>query len=100
MSEPPVTDNLDENDWAKHAVDSLENFVGAIRSKTTEPIQKAVKVAVYGLMAVGVVFMIFLLLTVASVRFLDWFLPVWGAYLVLAGIFLGIGWFCLRKARK
>ena len=80
-----------ETDWARQMVDSLDGFVSGIRAKTTEPIQKAAKYAVFALMALGVIFMMLLLLTISVIRLLDWVLPVWGAYLVLGGIFVVAG---------
>jgi hypothetical protein len=80
-----------EPDWASQIVDGLEGFVGTVRSKTTEPVQKAAKFLVFGFMGLGVAVMAFLLLVIGFVRFLDWFLPVWAAYLLLGGMFSAIG---------
>jgi pheromone shutdown protein TraB len=80
-----------ESDWATQIVDGLEGFVGTVKSKTTEPVQKAAKYAVFGFMAVGVVFMVFFLLTILAIRVLDIFLPVWAAYVLLGGMFSALG---------
>ena len=87
MTERPVL----ESDWATQIVDGLEGFVGTVKSKTTEPVQKAAKFLVFGLMAAGVLFMLFCLLTIMFIRLLDWFLPVWAAYVVLGGMFFLVG---------
>jgi pheromone shutdown protein TraB len=76
-----------ESDWATQIVDGLEGFVTTVRSKTTEPVQKAAKYLVFGFMGLGVGLMLFFLLVIGFVRFLDWFLPVWAAYLLLGGMF-------------
>jgi hypothetical protein len=91
-----------ESDWATQIVDGLEGFVGSVKSKTTEPVQKVAKMAVFGFMGVGVVIMMFLLLTIMLVRLLDWFLPVWAAYIVLGGMFSALGLFMwsLRHPRQ
>lgn len=80
-----------ESDWATQIVTGLEGFVGTVKSKTTEPVQKAAKLLVFGLMSVGVALMMFFLLTIMFIRLLDWFLPVWAAYVVLGGMFSLIG---------
>ena len=65
----------------------LEGFVETVKSKTTEPVQKAAKVLVFGFMAIGVLIMLFFLLTIMAIRLFDWFLPIWGAYATLGGMF-------------
>ncbi len=80
-----------ESDWASQIVDGLEGFVGTVKSKTTEPVQKAAKYAVFGFMAIGVIIMAFLLLTILAIRVLDIFVPVWAAYLLLGGMFSVLG---------
>jgi hypothetical protein len=80
-----------ESDWATQIVDGLEGFVGTVKSKTTEPVQKVAKYAVFGFMGVGVLLMMMLICTIMLVRLLDWFLPVWAAYVVLGGMFSVLG---------
>jgi hypothetical protein len=83
--------NASESDWATQIVDGLEGFVGTVKSKTTEPVQKAAKVAVFGFMAVGVLVLMLFVITIMLIRLLDWFLPVWAAYVILGGMFSALG---------
>ncbi len=83
MSEKPES----ESDWASQIVNGLEGFVGTVKSKTTEPVQKAAKILVFGFMAIGVLLLLFFLLTIMALRLFDWFLPIWGAYAILGGMF-------------
>lgn len=83
VSEQPAS----ESDWASQIVNGLEGFVGTVKSKTTEPVQKAAKILVFGFMAVGVLIMAFFLFTIMALRLLDWVLPMWGAYAILGGMF-------------
>ena len=86
-------------DWAAQVVDTLENVVKAVKSKTTDPALNLVRTVVYALMGVGLALATLLLLTIGSVRVLDAYLPqgVWLAYLILGGIFLVAGLFVWSK---
>ena len=86
-------------DWAAQVVDTLENVVNAVKSKTTDPALNLVRTVVYALMGVGLALATLLLLTIGSVRVLDAYLPqgVWLAYLILGGIFLVAGLFVWSK---
>jgi Putative Actinobacterial Holin-X, holin superfamily III len=82
-----------EPDWATQAVDMLESVVSSIRSKTSEPATRLVKYLVFGVMAIGVLVMLFLFLTIAAVRGLDAALPqsVWLTYFILSAVFMLVG---------
>lgn len=88
-----------ETDWATQIVDTLENVVDTVRSKTTQPVQTIVRFAIYGLMAFGIAIAALLLLTIGMVRLLDIVLPpgVWAAHLLLGVLFLAIGLFAWSR---
>jgi hypothetical protein len=87
------------DDWAAETTDAIDRFVGAVRGKTTGPLERAARILVYGVLAaiVGTVALVLVLITV--VRVVDVVLPgeVWSAYLLLGGIFTGAGLFMWRK---
>ena len=89
-------------DWATQTADSIERVVVTIRSKTADPLERIVRVVVYGLLA-GVLGVTALVLFVAGlVRALDVAIPgeVWSAHLAVGGIFTLLGLFLWAKRRR
>lgn len=80
-------------DWPRQTADTIERVVGSIRSKTTEPVERVVRVVVYGLVAAVLGIVALVLVTVALVRLLDIVLPseVWAAHLLLGVLFTAAG---------
>lgn len=76
-------------DWPTQAADSIERFVGTVRSKTVEPAERIVRVVVYGILAAILGVAALVLAIAALVRLLDVLLPgeVWSAYLLLGALF-------------
>ncbi|MEA3020855.1 MAG: hypothetical protein QOI47_2379, partial [Actinomycetota bacterium] len=68
-----------EPDWAAQTADSIERVVGGIRSKTLDPLDRIVRVVVYGLLAAVLGVTALVLLTAALVRAVDVAIPgdVW-----------------------
>ena len=89
-----------ETDWASQIVGGIESFVTTVKSKTTEPVQKVARYAVFALMGISVVFMAILLFVIFLVRLFGSYFPVWSVYLVLGGIFLLFGGLLWRKGRR
>jgi hypothetical protein len=93
----------DGEDWAASAADAIERAVASVRAKTADPLERVVRLAVYGLLAAVVGVAIVVLLTAAAVRGLvelidlAWQREVWLAHLLLGGIFLLAGLFAWRK---
>jgi predicted metal-binding membrane protein len=88
-SHPPGTlGGAAGTDWPAETADTIERFVDTIRSKTTEPAERAVRVLVYGLVAAVLGVVALVLVVVALVRALDLALPgeVWSAHLLLGAI--------------
>jgi hypothetical protein len=90
-----------EPDWATQLVDTFESAVGSVRAKTSEPATKLVKYAVFAVMALGLLVLLFALLIVMAIRMLNNYLPggVWGAYLLVGLLFVLAGSVLWRKRR-
>ncbi len=85
---PPPTD-----DPALRAADTVIDLVENVRAKTTGPLLTVARGVVYGLFAMIVFVAIAVLASVALVRIIDVYLPggVWGAYLIVGGVFCVAG---------
>jgi len=87
------------DDWAAQTADTIEQAVGKVRGKTTEPLERVGRIVVYGLVATFVGIAVLVLLAVLLVRALDILIPgeVWSAHLVTGGIFTVAGLLIWRK---
>jgi hypothetical protein len=83
----------DQPDWAASLVDNLDSIVDAIKGKTSEPLLKAVKFLLIGVMGLGLGIMFLFLITIGLVRLANNFLPgdVWVAHLLIGLMLLGAG---------
>lgn len=81
------------DDWPSQTADTIERAVGTIRSKTIEPLERIVRVVVYGLVAAVLGLAALVLVTVALVRAIDVVVPgeVWSAHLILGVVFSLLG---------
>jgi hypothetical protein len=93
-------------DWTDEVADRIESAVTSVRDKTTVPITKAARAAVFGLVAGFLGAGAFLLVVVAAIRILDVYLPyhplgrrVWTVDAGAAAIFLAAGAFAWRKRK-
>ncbi|CAN5647907.1 hypothetical protein BH20ACT1_BH20ACT1_04310 [soil metagenome] len=95
----PPTPEPGGQDWAAQTADAVERGVAAIRSKTAEPLERAARALVYGLVAAIVGIAAGVLGAVAMVRLLDIALPgeVWSAHALAGGIFTLVGLFLWKK---
>ena len=91
-------------DWATQAVDLLDSVVDGIRSKTTEPITKAARALVYGIVLGVMGSVALIIVAIAFVRVLDILIPgaVWSAHLAVGVVFVAAGLFIWtrRSPRK
>jgi hypothetical protein len=87
------------DDWAVQTADTIERYVGTVRSKTTEPVERIARILVYGLVAAIVGIAALALLMILVIRVLDIAIPgaVWSAYFVAGGIFTLTGLLLWRK---
>lgn len=90
-------------DWTVQIADRIESLVGAVRDKTTVPVTKVARIAVFGILAGAAGAAALALLLVAVIR-LHVYLPfhpagrqVWVVDAVLGAIFLLAGAFLWRK---
>lgn len=81
------------DDWPTQAADTIERVVGTIREKTTEPVERIVRIVVYGIVAAILGVAALILAVAALVRLLDVLIPgeVWSAYLVLGALLTIVG---------
>ena len=86
-------------DWAATTADAIERAVQSVRAKTADPLERVVRLVVYGLLAGIVGIAVAVLFAVALVRglveLLDvvWQREVWLAHLIVGGIFVLAGLF-------
>jgi hypothetical protein len=90
-----------EPDWAAQTADTIDRVVTGIRSKTADPLDRVVRVVVYGIVAAVLGIGALVLLAVALVRAVDVAIPgeVWSAHLAVGGIFSLAGLFLWTKRR-
>lgn len=92
-----------ESDWVTQVLDTVESTVSKVRSATTDRVVSAVRMVLFGLMALGVFFVLMLLLTIGSVRLVVNLLPArndaWAAYTVVGSVLVVVGWVLWRKRR-
>jgi len=96
---PARTD--DKVDWAKETADRIESVVVGIRSKTADPLDRIVRIVVYGIVAAVLAATAVVLLVAAVVRAVDVAIPgeVWLAHAVIGGIFTIAGLFLWTRRR-
>lgn len=85
--------DLAGEDWPTQAADAIERVVGTVREKATEPVERIVRLVVYGILAAILGVAALVLAIVALVRVLDVVIPgeVWSAHLVLGAILCIVG---------
>ena len=103
MPDPSPTAAPD--DWTVAATDRIVATVGAVRDRTTVPVQKAARVVVYGVLA-GVAGVVALLLLLVALLRLNVYLPlhpegrkVWVTYAAISLLSL-VGGSLLWKKRQ
>ena len=87
------------SDWAATATAKVEEVVGLVRDRTVDPVLRAVRYVVFGLLALSVSVLLAVLVAVGVVRILDNYLfhqRVWASYLIIGGIFSLLGLFLMR----
>jgi hypothetical protein len=91
-----------EPDWATQTADQIEKVVVGIRTKTADPLDRVVRIIVYGIVIAVLAVAAVVLLTIALVRAVDIALPgqVWAAHTLLGGIFTVVGLFLWTRRRR
>lgn len=91
------------SDWTEDVVTRIEALAAGIRTKTTDPVAKIVRIVVYGFVAavLGAIALIFLVIAILRLHV---YLPfsteerkVWVTYAGLGAIFLVLGMFLWRR---
>jgi hypothetical protein len=93
-------------DWPAQAADRIVDLVDTVRDKTTGPVQKAARAAVYGLIGVILGIVVVVLIIILLIRLLDIlvdkFVPwggIWLPYLIVGAILIAVGSFFFRRRR-
>lgn len=96
----PTPNGMIPADWPVQAADKIVETIATVRDKTTRPALVAARGLVYGLLALVVGTIAFILLITLVVRLYDVYVPgnVWPIYGVLAVLFGGAGIVLLKKA--
>ena len=89
----------DDRDWAAQTADTIDGLIRTVRSKTTVPIERLVRIVVYGIICAVLGTFAFVLLIIATIRALNTAVPggVWVADLIVGGIFLVGGLLLWRR---
>ena len=95
----PSIPSLSGGDWPAQAADAIVDTVGRIRDRTTVPIMRLARAAVFGVFIGTFVIVLCTLLVIGVIRLLDEILPsgVWLPYLLLGVVVTGLGWLLFRK---
>lgn len=95
----PSIPSLSGGDWPAQAADAIVDTVGKIRDRTTVPIMRLARAAVFGVFIGTFVIVLCTLLVIGVIRLLDEILPsgVWLPYLLLGAVVTGSGWLLFRK---
>lgn len=93
MTQPNPRTPSTGDDWAAQAADKVEEVVTTLREKTTAPVLKGARGAIWGVLATFLVIIALVLAYAALLRILDSYLPwgVWSAHLVLGVVFTASG---------
>ena len=88
-------------DWAAQTADTIDRLVTSVRSKTTDPLERAVRIVVYGIVAAVLGISALVLVSITLIRVVDILVPgpVWSAHVIVGGIFSLVGLFLWAKRR-
>ncbi|WP_436794048.1 hypothetical protein [Actinospongicola halichondriae] len=97
-------------DWPAQATDAIVTQVGNIRDKTTGPVLKAARYAIFAAFAISLGTVALIILVIGLVRLLDNYLPnsvfgethTWAAHSILGAVLFVIGFvlFMLKARAK
>ena len=91
-----------QDDWAAQLTEKVGQLVELIRDRTVLPVQKAVGVAIFGLLAFSVVVFVVIALIIGLLRLLNnevFDQRVWASYLLVGGIFVVAGTLIFTRRR-
>ena len=89
-------------DWPRQIADSVERAIGQVRDRATGRALTVIRLLAFGMLLAILGVMALVLLAVASVRFLNSYLPgeVWAAHLLIGSIFSIAGLWLFSKRHQ
>lgn len=88
-------------DWTTRVLDGVDNVVDTAQERVVEPVRRAGRAVVYGLLAAFFFVTAFVVAAIGAFRALVVYLPedVWAAHLAVGGILVLAGLFLWSKRR-
>lgn len=87
-------------DWASQVTARVEDVVSVVRDKTVRPAYTAVRYIVVGVLGAVMSSVLGVLFAIGTIRVLNtevWPDAQWASYLLVGGIFTGLGLFLMRR---
>jgi len=90
-----------DDDWPTQAADQVEKIVQTVHDRAIKPIETVARAIVYGLIVLAAAIVALTVLAIALVRLVNSYLPgdVWGAHLLVGGLFV-VGGLVLWMGRR
>lgn len=79
------------SEWTHTVLNTIDAVVDTATKKVVAPAHRAARYSVYGIVIAMLVSVILFFLFIAGFRATTLAVPVYGAYLIWGGIFLGVG---------
>ncbi len=77
--------------WNESVLNAVDSVVDKANTMVVKPAHKVAKYFVYSMVTLVLIFVIVVVLSIASFRVLNLALPVWGSYLSIGAVFVLIG---------
>jgi len=88
------SESAPKDDWAAQLTEKVGQLVELVRDHTVRPVQKFVRAAIFGALAFSVVIFVIVAFVIGFIRLLNnevFDQRVWASYLLIGGIFVGVG---------
>jgi hypothetical protein len=89
-----MTPETSHDDWAAQLTEKVGQLVELVRDRTVRPVQRAVRLAIFGVLASVVVIFVAIALVIGLLRLLNnevFAQRVWASYFLIGGIFVVAG---------
>lgn len=88
------SESAPKDDWAAQLTEKVGLLVELVRDRTVRPVQKLVRVVIFGALAFSVVIFVLVVFVIGFIRLLNnevFDQRVWASYLLIGGIFVAVG---------